>query len=126
MDYELANRRILARYIKSKRRAMKITMIEWAAKVGRSTRTMQGVERGDAQGSETYVLTAEALGVDPEVVFAILDSGTLPTNPVAAPTPPEQIVAELVARIERLERDSKRPASSRTRRTDQATPSSQS
>ena len=123
---------MLARYVKNKRRAMKITMNEWAALVGRSTRTMQGLERGENQGPETYSLTAEALGLDPEVLFAILSSGVLPpvaatpSTPAEQPAPAQQpSVTELLARIERLEQNAaKRPTSARGRSSGRPSPPS--
>lgn len=47
----------------------------WAAEVGRSTRMLQGLERGEAVGAKTIEAIAEALGVANWSLFAILDRG---------------------------------------------------
>jgi len=137
MDYELANRRILASYIKEhRRRPVKITMNEWAAKVGRSTRTMQAVERAEAVGPDTYVLMADALGVEPDVVFDILSSGTLPSTTAAASTSAQpdgpglaevlaEFRAEVLAEVRAEVARGTLPASSRARTSGRAGTSSQ-
>jgi hypothetical protein len=48
-------------------------MREWSAKVGRSTRILEGLERGEQVGPKTITLVADGLGIDPDVLFRILE-----------------------------------------------------
>jgi len=52
-------------------------MRAWSAKVRRSTRTLEGLERGEQVGSKTITLVADGLGVAPDVLFRILESGVV-------------------------------------------------
>lgn len=51
-------------------------MKKWAAAVGRSTRMLQGLERGETVGAKTIEAIAEVLGVANWSLFSILDRGT--------------------------------------------------
>lgn len=103
----------MGRYVKRRRLPIEADMGEWAAKVGRSTRVLLGLERGESQGLNTVALVASALGVDAEVLFDILSSGSVGTDQqgagyVAAPgVSAEQGVsnAELLAEIRRMRVD---------------------
>ena len=75
MKYSPENWRTLGRYVKRRRLPIEADMGEWAAKVGRSTRVLLGLERGESQGLNTVALVASALGVDAEVLFDILTVG---------------------------------------------------
>lgn len=48
---------------------------EWAAKVGRSTRVLLGLERGEAQGKGTLALVEEALGWENGSAWQVLEGG---------------------------------------------------
>lgn len=74
MKYPAENWQALGRYVKRKRPLVEPDMTLWAAKVGRSSRVLLGLERGEQQGMNTVVLVAGALGVDPEELTRILSS----------------------------------------------------
>lgn len=54
----------------------------WAGTVGRSTRVLLGLERGESVGSRTLDAVADTLGVEPWVLIRILESGE-PAEPWA-------------------------------------------
>lgn len=89
--------RILGRYIQRQRLHIEPDMREWAAKIGRSTRVLQGLERGEPQGMNTVTLVAVALDVHPEVLFGILETGKTPGGQATVPT--EHDTAELLTQV---------------------------
>ena len=56
----------------------------WASRVGRSTRIVLGLERGESVGAKTLEAVALALGINQRVLYTILESG-YPTDPWADP-----------------------------------------
>jgi len=75
--YPIEHWRTLGRYVQRQRLRIEPDMHEWAGKVGRSTRHLEGLERGEQVGSKTIILVADGLGVDPDFMFAILESGVV-------------------------------------------------
>lgn len=55
-------------------------MDEWARVVGRSTRQLRGLERGEPVGPKTIELVAEALGVEAWYLFGVLAEDEVPSG----------------------------------------------
>lgn len=58
---------------------------KWAARVGRSTRVLLGLERGEPVGAKTIEAVAEALGVANWAVFQVLTHGDATSDPWRQP-----------------------------------------
>lgn len=70
---------------------------DWAARVSRSPRMMQGLERGEPVGPKTLKGVAQALGVGMDVLI-----DTLSDEERGVPVGPRPTMDELLAEIERL------------------------
>ncbi len=55
-------------------------VVVWADRVGRSTRVIYGLERGEPIGAKTLLAVGEALGWSVEATYDALESGKLPTT----------------------------------------------
>lgn len=63
----------------------------WAAEVGRSTRMLLGLERGEPVGDETIERVAEALGWELSWAYQLLETGSKPTVTERNPRPEGEI-----------------------------------
>ena len=72
--YDIESRKTLGRVIgRSRRAAGYADTDKWASEVGRSTRTVLGIERGDSAGPKTYARIEELLGWYTGACYEFLD-----------------------------------------------------
>lgn len=66
-------------------------MDEWAKRVGRSTRQLRGLERGEPVGAKTLELVADALGIEQWYLFGRLADPDAPNGVFLRPSDIEQM-----------------------------------
>lgn len=99
--YAAENWQELGRWVQRSRLGAGISDVkEWAELVGRSTRQLQGLERGEPVGSKTLELVAAKLGSDLPDLYEILNGG-----PGAARADPQVGVDPSESIIQRLTRE---------------------
>lgn len=74
-EYTPLGREVLGRYVRHRRKALGYSnMQKWSERVGRSTRYLQGFERGEQVGDETIATIAEALNDSLVFYYDVLQS----------------------------------------------------
>lgn len=106
--YPEENWRHLGRWIHDARiQGGTVDMNEWAERVGRSTRQLRGLERGESVGPKTIEAVANALGIEPWYLFAIL------VNPETVPNGTSLTDADVRAMRSQFEAETGLSASTR-------------
>lgn len=78
-NFSAENWKVLGRWVQTCRLARGHSdMDTWAQMVGRSTRQLQGLERGERVGPKTLENVAKALGVEVATIYEVLESRVSP------------------------------------------------